>query len=1284
MAVACEESYNTLFSSNMNPDHQMYNNHQFHQTQQGYFDPSQLYYPGPAQQFPPSPIFQPFHYAGTPQFFPPSQNHSNNSLGGPQLHFYGQEMNQPVSNNRGRGGRRGGGARGKGRQYNDPQNFPKDRPNKPPKQEAPVVEKSDAVDEYLQSYIDGAFDYDEHVETDSKSKSKQAPNQQRNNSYRHGESKFDRGGNERGANNQRQNYDRENVENNDPRYSYGNRGGRGRGRHEGSRSNYDQDRRSFSSRNRNDNVDRGKDPKTNERRNGGKFDKKVENANESAYHDQNKGDHSGENKKDYRDKYTNERRNGGKFDKKVENANESAYHDQNKGDHSGENKKDYRDKYTNERRNGGKFDKKVENVNESAYHDQNNGDHSGENKKDYRDKYTKPDERQQLNSRRGERSGRGRQSNQGHSFQGRQYDDDYDPQNDNASDNTFKDKNRQMHPNRDKYRMPRTGSRGQGQRYVARTLSGKVDESQRGVLIDQLTNNSYECMVCCETVRCQNAVWNCSNCFHVFHLRCVKKWARSSAAVDESEESGWRCPACQNKCDKFPSQYRCFCGKVRDPDFNRMEIPHSCGEMCSKKRADNCPHPCNILCHPGPCPPCNAVISRSCDCGKTTQTMKCSAMQIIKCEEKCNKQLNCGKHFCKITCHAGSCSMCEEVIVQECYKGHTSREVICGTKASFQSSFSCNSPCQKTLECGNHTCEEICHEGPCSPCSLSPSAVITCPCGATPLTDLSSTPRISCLDPIPTCGAICNKTLNCGPPDNHHICKLPCHEGACGACPGETLLKCRCGTLEKNFPCTEAHNITEENPFHCDKRCNKKRQCGRHKCGQMCCVLEKENHFCDLICGKKLPCGLHKCDEPCHRGNCPPCLLASFEELTCYCGSEVLFPPVPCGARPPECFKKCTRTHTCSHPVRHNCHSDESCPPCTELTQKYCMGKHELRKNIPCHINDISCGLPCDKTLPCGKHKCIRTCHKGECQEDGKSCVQPCTTPRSVCGHPCGVPCHSGQDCPAVPCKAEIIIKCPCGRKTARQFCMAGGLTPELEEYQKITVQTLASTVGSGQSVDISNLTSAAKKVSKRQLECDGECAIMERNRRMALVLEIKNPDLSSKLGNPSYNDFLKEYARTNPQNVASIDKAFSSLVQNAKGSKHPHRSHQFPPMNRDQRRVVHELAEFYGCNTQSYDTEPKKNVVATAYKEKCWLPSVTLTALIQRELHPKAPTPIPHVHDEEALRKSASAAKQSTSLLPGQSTKPVAWASRETTHTVLKKNTKAEKQIDYFDFSVD
>ena len=61
--------------------------------------------------------------------------------------------------------------------------------------------------------------------------------------------------------------------------------------------------------------------------------------------------------------------------------------------------------------------------------------------------------------------------------------------------------------------------------------------SLTGALIEQLSTNGYECMVCCEIVRCDAPVWSCGNCFHVFHLRCVKRWARSPAAIVEGTTS---------------------------------------------------------------------------------------------------------------------------------------------------------------------------------------------------------------------------------------------------------------------------------------------------------------------------------------------------------------------------------------------------------------------------------------------------------------------------------------------------------------------------------------------------------------------------------------------------------------------------------------------------------------------------------------------------------------------------------------------------------------------------
>ncbi len=46
------------------------------------------------------------------------------------------------------------------------------------------------------------------------------------------------------------------------------------------------------------------------------------------------------------------------------------------------------------------------------------------------------------------------------------------------------------------------------------------------------------------------------------------------------------------------------------------------------------------------------------------------------------------------------------------------------------------------------------------------------------------------------------------------------------------------------------------------------------------------------------------------------------------------------------------------------------------------------------------------------------------------------------------------------------------------------------------------------------------------RLECNSDCALKERNRRLALALEIKDPDQRSKLNHPPYTDFLKSYTK--------------------------------------------------------------------------------------------------------------------------------------------------------------
>ena len=45
------------------------------------------------------------------------------------------------------------------------------------------------------------------------------------------------------------------------------------------------------------------------------------------------------------------------------------------------------------------------------------------------------------------------------------------------------------------------------------------------------TRYRYECMVCYYAIKHDTAIWCCPCCSHIFHLFCIKKWARSTVAL---------------------------------------------------------------------------------------------------------------------------------------------------------------------------------------------------------------------------------------------------------------------------------------------------------------------------------------------------------------------------------------------------------------------------------------------------------------------------------------------------------------------------------------------------------------------------------------------------------------------------------------------------------------------------------------------------------------------------------------------------------------------------------
>ena len=745
----------------------------------------------------------------------------------------------------------------------------------------------------------------------------------------------------------------------------------------------------------------------------------------------------------------------------------------------------------------------------------------------------------------------------------------------------------------------------------------RVGDSHASTLKYQIQDNTYECMVCYDALGPYCAIYNCDKCFNIFHLNCIRQWAISKQDVepDQGPSKTWTCPACQTKSEEIPARYFCFCKSVINPKFHPYTLPHSCGEKCTRKR-EECSHGCTDLCHPGKCIPCAAFVNISCPCGGSSNRVKCNKKDtVVQCAKVCDKMLSCGLHNCQTVCHAGPCSPCEVLNKLSCYCGESVSSINCGgespsTTDEHTGYWACHSPCSRDLSCKNHECPKVCHPGPCKPCPTDAVVVSTCPCEKTKLEKLSPTPRSSCLEDIPTCKKQCKKVLPCGDQERDHFCQYLCHMGNCPPCSDASLIMCNCSSTSEKLKCAEV----QEDGLQCERVCNKKKSCGRHRCNDKCC--NEGAHICMLDCGKLLSCRVHKCAELCHKGHCMPCLMSNFSEMTCHCGKTIVEPPIPCGTLPPNCKEPCIRQHDCEHVVQHVCHNNEFCPLCPFLVNKMCMGNHAVRFNVPCHLTDVSCGERCQKLLPCSLHSCSQWCHKGDCWPAGKICDLPCQNTRTECSHICGENCHPGFLCPQTVCGMKAIASCECGRRTVDVICYKGGSksgskSPKMDEviakFKKMKFSTSQS--------DISYYLSAGK------IMCDEDCRAQERNKALAEGLGLVDVPIDSLLV-PQYSEYLKLESKINSAFILQLEREFATVIGKYKlaNSKADHLNavkfmyHNFPPMNKEKRRTIHELAAIYKIESESHDPEPQRNVVAKC----CWrseIPNIILSQYHKKRL---------------------------------------------------------------------
>ncbi|CAB3372487.1 Hypothetical predicted protein [Cloeon dipterum] len=758
------------------------------------------------------------------------------------------------------------------------------------------------------------------------------------------------------------------------------------------------------------------------------------------------------------------------------------------------------------------------------------------------------------------------------------------------------------------------------------------DMSQREFLIHQMNAEKLECMVCYESIKHKNPIWSCSGCFNLFHIWCVQKWSRST-----DFEEGWRCPGCNMGYQKMPEK-SCYCGKTlqqaRDMNLKSYSSKHCCEEICHKKRPRavtakfDCEHPCSEMCHPGPCPPCEGMSLRHCPCGKKSTRVKCGVDTDLLCDNTCDKLLACGRHRCQDQCHTGSCSECLLPIDLECMCGQEKKEVVCKDAPKGDlSCHSCKKPCGKQLECGNHMCADECHAPPCSPCPLLPEINTRCLCGKVAQSLLLLSPRKSCLDPVPQCPNKCNRTLLC-----EHNCPEKCHTCDCPPCQLQSQRYCACGSSKKMIPCS----LVAFDAVTCNKKCTKWLSCLRHKCHDICC--RRETHDCLQLCNKFLNCGRHKCDALCHTDRCPPCLLASFDELRCECQTEVIYPPVPCGTRPPQCSKPCTRSHPCGH-NSHNCHSEEECPPCTVQVRKWCMGKHKEVYPVLCNQEFVSCHLLCGKPLECGQHHCIKKCHAGPCLNE--RCTQSCTKQRAECGHSCNSPCHGASPCPDTKCMFELKVTCECKTISEIRPCHK-----QLEAYKKkVQMEALVENMSDlmqGHKVPLPGAVPLAHWTMVVGLECDHNCAVKKRNDKFFIGLQIVNPDLGQKL-KLDYPSSLQNWVAQDKEFVKEVHNTLAELVLCTQKGTQRFRMHSFGVMNQAKRKFVHEYSTYFGLTSQSIDKRHSRSVDVTAEKNNCWIPSISLHEMVGKKLS--------HSNSKSSLREMsrAPATKQEEPAAPAQ-----------------------------------
>lgn len=197
-------------------------------------------------------------------------------------------------------------------------------------------------------------------------------------------------------------------------------------------------------------------------------------------------------------------------------------------------------------------------------------------------------------------------------------------------------------------------------------------------------------------------------------------------------------------------------------------------------------------------------------------------------------------------------------------------------------------------------------------------------------------------------------------------------------------------------------------------------------------------------------------------------------------------------------------------------------------------------------------------------------------------------------------------------CTSKVSVPCECGLRSEELSCA---------KYQKLISKRLEERLAASAAAPLGESATAATAINASldgpiTVECNADCAYQ--NRLTALAAR-SAPKIEAQHKSTIFSLRLWDIAGKQLDVVGKIETKMNEFVRDASSV-----SLMMPPMPKERRMIVHELANFYGLLCESVDQEPNRSCYLTKTM-KSKIPDPQLTAArINKSYHPKCdPTAI-------------------------------------------------------------